>query len=62
MRFEIEQMAEGKDSYYRVKDTQAKRWNLPEQAVTIFFGKRDDAQATANALNREWSRFLANPR
>lgn len=62
MRFEIEQMAEGVDSYYRVIDTNAKRWNMPEQAVSIFFGKRDDAQAVANLLNKEWARFLANPR
>jgi len=48
------------DAFY-IYDSEAKKWNMSEKAVTLYFKHYDDARQVANALNKEWQRFLHNP-
>ena len=57
-RFTVE--LDGCGAWY-IKDNDAKQYNMPEKAVTIFFKDRIDCSIVADKLNKEWSRFLSNP-
>lgn len=46
---------------YKIIDTQAKKWNMPEKAVSIYFNSKDTAEIIATFLNNEWLNFLRNP-
>ena len=54
-------VVEGEGPSFTVKDNQAKKWNMPENAISLFLGNREAAQAIADILNREWAAFNRNP-
>lgn len=57
-RFTVELASEGS---YWVKDNQANKWNMPEKAVSLYFGNSFGAAMICAALNDEWRKFLENP-
>ncbi len=59
MRFKAE-LDEDCQAFY-VKDNRAKRWNMSDKAVTLYFRTESAAKAVADLLNKEWKDFLDDP-
>jgi hypothetical protein len=45
---------------YSIRDNEAKKWNMPERAVSLFL-RMDAAVKIVNILNKEWATFQRNP-
>lgn len=56
-RFKIEKE---NDKAWKVVDTQAKLYNMPEQAVSLFL-EQGAAIRICLILNEQWEGFVANP-
>ena len=48
-------------SAWTVEDTQAAKWGMPVEAVSLRLGSWEAAHAVAKVLNEEWAQFLRNP-
>lgn len=62
MRYETIEAGVKDDKYYWIRDNEARKWNMPEKAVTLNFGNRARAEQLTERLNTEWAMFNCNPR
>jgi len=60
-RYTVKKHGDNSD-YFSVIDNEHKRWNMPEMAITLYFGDFGSALQIAGLLNKEWLRFLRNPK
>lgn len=61
-RFVVMHNGTGQDTYYWIHDKDHKKYNMPEKAVSLHFGKQGPADIIAEMLNIEWACFQRNPR
>ena len=59
-RFQTE--IDSKCSAYKIIDTEAKKYNLPEMAVSRYSNRYGDAHNVEKLLSKGWEHFVRNPR